>query len=204
MEITIRKVIGAAALTALMASANAASLSLVYSGDNDVSAGGVIQAQVGDALAFDLIMDFSGMQLIGGVMASEITIGGTFDIVFDTDGLIFDSYQSAGLGDPDFGRDPDVQDGLLFSGGFGSFAGLTGPALVATITFIANGDAGIYRVTTFGNSGIANGFLSALDLFTWLEVDFNGADVQIVPVPPAVWFLLSGLGALVGFARKSA
>ncbi|MFK7886460.1 MAG: VPLPA-CTERM sorting domain-containing protein [Gammaproteobacteria bacterium] len=192
---TIKKMIGAAALMGVMASANAASMSLMYTGDNQMI-DGVIQAEGGDALTFDLIMDFSG--------DGEITLGGGFDINFDAAGLTFDTYQSAGLGEASFGRDPEVQDGRLFSGAFGAFAGLTGPATVATITFIANGEAGLFNVSPSGTDGIGGPFISAVDFITVLDVDYNGADVQVVPVPAAVWFMLSGLGALVGFGRKSA
>lgn len=193
---TIKKVIGAAALMGMMASANAASLSLVYTGDNMIADDGAIMAANGDMLTFELIMDFSG--------DGEITLGGGFDINFDTAGLQFVSYDSAGLGEASFGRDPDVEDGRLFSGGFGAFAGLTGPDLVATITFMAQGAPGDYNVSPSGTTGIAGPFISAIDFISIIEPDFNGADVRIIPVPAAVWFMLSGLGALVGFGRRKA
>lgn len=190
---TIKKVIGAAALMGMMASANAASLSLVYTGDADTAADGAILVQSGDSVTFDLIMDFS----------DDPTIGGGFDINFDSAGLMFESYVGAGLGDADFGRDPDVEDGRLFSGAFGSFNVLTGPELVATITFTAMGAPGDYNVSPSGTTGPGGPFIDGTFINT-ITPDFNGADVRIVPVPAAVWFMLSGLGALVGFGRRKA
>jgi hypothetical protein len=206
---TIKKMIGAAALMGVMASANAASLSLVYTGENAV-VDGVVQAEAGDALTFDLIMDFSGMQMIGDSMQSEITLGGGFDIAFDSSLLAFDSYvgnENAGF-ESSFTRDPEVEDGLLTGGAFGAFGGLTGPDLVATITFIAAEGPGGATTIALGadTSGTAGPFVSAIDFATLLNVEFGSVDVEVapIPVPAAVWFMLSGLGALVGFGRKSA
>jgi len=168
-----------------------------------VQTGAAGPVDIGVTVAFDLIMDFSGTQLIGGTEQSEITLGGGFGVNFDASILQFASYDSAGLGDPFFGRDPDVMDGLLESGAFGDFNGLTGPDLVATMSFIAvaGGDTSIALSATAGDAGP---FISAADFTTILDVEFGSADVAVVPVPAAVWFMLSGLGALVGFGRKSA
>lgn len=197
---SIKKVIGAAALMGFMASANAASLSLVYTGgstiQDPIADDGAILVNDGDMLTFDLIMDFSG--------DGEITLGGGFDINFDEAGLSFVDYTSAGLGEASFGRDPDVEAGRLFSGAFGAFAGLTGPDLVATMTFMASGPEGTYAIGPSGTDGIGGPFISAIDFVSEIAVDYNGANVRIVPVPAAVWFMLSGLGALVGFGRRKA
>lgn len=185
----LRMMVIALFLAAAQVGANAASLSLNYTGSNALADDGAVLARYGDLLTFELIMDFS----------EEPTIGGPFDIVFDDDGLQFVSYLSAGLGEPFFGRDPDhVGGGLLFGGGFGSFTGLTGPDLVATVTFLAQGPTGDYHVTPTSYSGPAGPFMSA-DLVTAIYPEFYGADVRIVPLPAAVWLMLCGIGGLAGF-----
>ncbi|MEM6640000.1 MAG: VPLPA-CTERM sorting domain-containing protein [Pseudomonadota bacterium] len=193
---TIKKLIGAAALTGVMATANAASLSLVYTGDNEVDTDGAILALAGDSLTFDLIMDFSG--------DGEATLGGGFDVNFDAMGLEFAEYVSAGLGEQSFGRDPILEDGRLFNGAFGAFGGLTGPDLVATITFTVIGDAGDYQLGPSTTTGDSGPFVSADTFLPQTPPDAIGATVRVVPVPAAVWFMLSGLGALVGFGRRKA
>lgn len=194
---TIKKLIGAAALMGVMATANAASVSLVYTAgstiDEAIADDGAILANSGDMLTFELVMDFTDIP----------TLGGGFDINFDTGGLSFVSYDSAGLGEPSFGRDPDVEDGRLFSGAVGAFGGIT-EGLIATITFMAGQTAGDYGVAPSGTDGIAGPWIDFADFITLIEPDYNGATVRVVPVPAAVWFMLSGLGALVGFGRRKA
>ncbi|MEO1575152.1 MAG: hypothetical protein AAFU65_09355, partial [Pseudomonadota bacterium] len=105
-------------------------MALQYTGSNTIAPDGAILARTGDLITLDLVMDFSG--------DNEATLGGAFDIVFDEDAFEFVRYSGAGLGAPDFYRDPDVQSGRLFSGSFGSFAGLTGPAIVSSMTFLVD------------------------------------------------------------------
>ncbi|MEO1575670.1 MAG: VPLPA-CTERM sorting domain-containing protein [Pseudomonadota bacterium] len=181
------------ALLVFTGGVQAASLSLIYTGDIAVADDGAILATNGDLLTFDLIMDFSG--------PGEITLGGGFDIVWDTAGFEFVEYVSAGLGEASFGRDPEVQDGRLFSGAFGAFAGLTGPDLVATLTFRVMGPPGVYEINPTATDGIGGPFISALDFLTVLEPEYNG--IRIVPIPAAVWLFGSGLLALVGMRRRA-
>ncbi len=72
------KIITAISLTGLIACANAASISLNYVGEADV-VDGAVQVFVGDIVTFDVLMDFT----------DEPTIGGGFDILFDTTGLAY-------------------------------------------------------------------------------------------------------------------
>lgn len=196
---SICKLIGAAIVALCMSSAHAVSLSLVYTGGSSVDeprpadGDGAILANNGDVLTFELIMDFSDWP----------TIGGGFDINFDAAGLSFLSYQSAGLGDPDFGRDPDVEDGRLFSGAFGSFNGLVGPDLVATIQFVVDGVpfADPYDLSPGDTTGPGGPFI-AFDVFDVLHPEFSGESVRVVPIPPALWLLTSGLCALAGLKRR--
>lgn len=185
---TIRKIIGALALMGLMASANAASISLVPTSSVD----GVAP---GDIVSFDVIMDFT----------DQSTIGGGFDIVFDETALMFVGLNNAQLGDPSFGRDPDVLPGLLESWAFANFNPLTGPDLVGSVQFqVLSGFVGVTTVATQATSGIGGPFVDGTDFVSLIDVQYNSVDVSAVPVPAAVWFMLSGLGALIGFGRKAA
>ena len=87
----------------------------------------------GETVSFDVMMDFTTDD---SGLGSDATLGGGFDIDFDPTALRFDGLADAGLGDPGFGRDPDILSGLLESWGFASFNGLTGPALVGSVSFI--------------------------------------------------------------------
>ena len=179
-------------LAACVSNTNAASLTLNYTGDNDVDASGAVIAQEGDLLTFELHMDFS----------DEPILGGGFDINFDAAGLQFVSYAAADLGTPTFRRTPDVFEGLLESGAFGEFDGLTGPALVSTMTFRVISSDGIFFIGPDSTEGVAGPFVSAVDFQTLIVPDFSGVTVRAVPVPAAAWLFASGLLALGRFRRR--
>ncbi|MFK8016595.1 MAG: VPLPA-CTERM sorting domain-containing protein [Gammaproteobacteria bacterium] len=191
---TIKKMIGAVALMGLMASANAASVSLIYTGGNDIDDDGAILAAGGDVLSFDLVMDFT----------DRITLGGGFDVNWDTAGLGNVEYTSAGFGDPSFGRDPVMEDGRLFNGAVGNFNGLT-EGTIASISFTVIGTEGDFAIAPSGTDGDSGPWIDGITFVDVIEnVEYNGANVRVVPVPAAVWFMLSGLGALIGFGRRKA
>ncbi|MFO1436635.1 MAG: cohesin domain-containing protein, partial [Gammaproteobacteria bacterium] len=150
-------------------------------------------AAIGDTVAFDLNMDFTG----------DPTIGGGIDIQFDSArlqyvGFTFDS----GLGsDPAFTFAPtETSAGKLTSLSFGNFSGLTGPAKIGTFNFkaIASGDALLSLSENAGGSaGNAGGFFNTAG--GEQNPTFSGAGVTVAaaPVPlPAGLPLLSG--ALMG------
>ncbi|MFK8014669.1 MAG: hypothetical protein AB8G17_04460 [Gammaproteobacteria bacterium] len=56
----------ASILVATMGVANAASVSLIYTGSNAIDDDGAIRANSGDVLSFDLVMDFSDRITVGG------------------------------------------------------------------------------------------------------------------------------------------
>ena len=181
----------------LVGSTHAASLSLVYTGNADVTDDGVILALPGEVITLDLVMDFSG--------PGEGILGGGFDINWDADAFDFVDYASAGLGEPSFARDPDVEPGRLFSGAFGAFGGLSGPDLVATITFQVNNPApGLYTFLPSGTTGIGGPFISSEDFVTPIVPDYVGVGVYIMPIPAAAWLFGSGLLALIGLRRRGA
>lgn len=171
-----------------MANANALSVSLIYTGGNDVNDSGAIVAQGGDTLLFDLVMDFT----------ENPTLGGGFDVNWDPNVFTFNSYISSGLGDPLFARDPIEQDGRLFNGAVGSFTGiLTG--LIAQLSFTYLG--GIGEIAPSGTTGDSGPWIDGLSFVDEpLLPDYIG--VRVVPVPAAAWLMLSGLGALAAFRPR--
>ena len=165
----------------------------------------------GDTIEMTVHMDFS----------DDATLGGGFDIIFDSGLVSYDANSyitDAGLGsDPSFTRDDnpaaaaanrvEVTPDALVGAAFGNFAGMSGPALVAPITFTAGLAEGV-AVFDLGpsSSSSVGGFFSAA---TFLEQfpDYQGVSVEItgiseVPVPAAVWLFGSGLLGLIGMARR--
>lgn len=177
----------------LAANANAASIFLVPTSPTQ-------NVGPGDFVTFDVVMDFSTDT---NGLGSDITLGGGFDITWDPSILQFEGLVNAGLGDPSFGRDPDILPGLLESWGFAEFNGLTGPALVGSVEFsVLPGPAGSTFVSTGPTSGIAGPFVSGVDFVTILTVDFNSVEVSRVPIPAAAWLFASGVAMLAGLRRR--
>ncbi len=172
---------------------HAASLTLQYTGDEPVSEN-FITTQVGTVLTFDVIADFTDFA----------TIGGGFDIVFDSDKLQFDGFTNAELGDPLFSRDPLIFDGLLSSWTFGTFALISDVRLVGTVMFtVVDGVvAGPGNVATRETMGPAPPFMDFF-LDTVIPVDYNAYQVGVVPVPAAVWLFVSGCALFGGLRRRA-
>ncbi|MFK8014670.1 MAG: VPLPA-CTERM sorting domain-containing protein [Gammaproteobacteria bacterium] len=128
--------------------------------------------------------------------------GGGFDVNWDTAGLGNPEYTSANFGDPSFGRDPVVEDGRLFNGAVGSFNGLT-VGTIASISFTVIATEGDFDITPGGTDGDSGPWIDAFAL-ELIYPDYNGATVRVVPVPATIWFLGTGLAALLGFSRRRA
>ena len=171
----------------IVTSANAASLSFVYTGDNDVDSDGTVVAAVNDLLTFDIVMDFT----------DDPTIGGGYSVSFTAEALRFEAWEVVVLGDPSFNRGPEVLDGLLFSAGFGSLDGLTGPATVARVSFTFLGGA---VATLQLEEGTDTPFVST-DFLTQVIPDYGSATIR-TPLPGAAWCLLSAMGALRILRRR--
>ena len=132
----------------------------------------------GDIIAFDLTIDFSD---------EEGTLGGGLDIVFDPAALGLVSVTGAGLGDPAFGRNPDVLDGLLQSWAVGDFNAVgSAPGLVGSVRFEvlpAMGPKTVVRVS--GTNGIGGPWVSGRDFVTLLTPVYNQTDLVRGEPPPA-------------------
>lgn len=165
--------------------ANSASISLSPSSQN---------VALGDPVSFQLTMDF----------IDDATLGGGLDLFYDDTVLQFVSFAfDSGLGDdPDLRRQPDVLPGELDALAFGNFAGLIGPSLVGTFTFNTLA-AGSVNLTLAQNDSVAGGFYSA-NTYDAQSVTLNSAIVNVsaVPLPGALWLLVSGAGMLVSMGRK--
>jgi hypothetical protein len=189
--------LAAAALTAASLGAHANEISL---GPVDQSVG------IGDVFSVEISMSFE-----------EATVGGAFDLFYDPTQLSFVSFEFDSeffndIADPAFNHVPDFcfTDGAPFGGcdvgdpelnaiGFGNFDGISGDHLVATVFFQALA-RGTSLLTMAVNDAPFEGFYSAE---TGLEMDviYNGASVQVVPVPAALWLLVSAVG-LLGARRQ--
>ena len=147
---------------------------------------------IGEVVAMDLMIDFTGTP----------TIGGGVDVFFDPSGLEFKSWTAELLGDATFKRNPDVLSGELNGIAFGDFAGLPVTAKVGTVEFKVL-QLGSWLVDLEANDAPAGPFYSATD-FSLLSVQYADTTVIVnaVPIPSAVWLFGSALLAFVGFKRK--
>lgn len=151
-------------------SAHAASIVIVPQGSTVISPG--------DTITFDVMLDFTTND---NGLGSDRTLGGGFDIIFDPAALQFDSLVNADFGDPLLSRDPDVLSNRLESWGVADLDGMTGPALLGTVSFSAlPAFAGSTQVATAETAGPAGPFVSDVDSVTELQVDFNTIEVTVV------------------------
>lgn len=178
------RIMGALVLLGFAGMVHAASVSLVPTTPTN-------PVKVGDTVSFDVVIDFT---------ADGGTLGGGFDVIFDSSQLAFAGLVSAGLGDPAFGRDPDVLDGLLESWAVGDFNGLDS-GLVGSVSFEVLAGATSSFVALGPTSGVGGPFVSAVT-YDIITPDYNQVEVvAAVPVPAAVWLFASALLGLFGGKR---
>lgn len=199
----INKILGGLTLSLFMvASANAA---------HTISIAGPDSIEPGDTFTIDLVGDFPGGFIAGGVQLN-----------YDASLLTVDSFEfGAGLvGTPD----PDlscpgaalcpVDAPGTFSIVWGQFlsdllpAGAT-DAVMATLTMSLASSRGTPSSTsltlsdfsTFAGGWFGSGFsdLGGPPAFNGLTIDIETA---VIPLPAAAWLMIGGLGALFGFRRK--
>ncbi len=185
------KSIGSVLLLCLASTSHAASIDIVPTSPID----GVLP---GDIVSFDIVLDFS----------EEPTLGGGLDVTFDEDFLALVSFtDTVILGDPAFGRAPDYipGSGRLESWGVGDFNGISG-GLMGQVSFelIAIPYAGT-TIALVPYSGFGVSWLSAVDFVTILDPTYGSVTIGApIPVPAALWFMLSGLGAMFSLRYSAA
>jgi len=149
---------------------------------------------VGGTVTLDVWMDFT----------DHPTLGGGFDILYDPAILSVDSWSYAPLGDAFLQGPADflTTPGVVSAVAVGDFFGLSGPALVGTVSFTAIA-AGMDTVMMMDNLGPAGPFISAMDFFSVIPVNYGTASISVstVPVPAAFWLFGTGLG-LAGLLRR--
>jgi len=159
IERTLIRGIGALLLFGLVSSVSAQSIFLTPTGAVD-------NVNNGDTVSFNIVMDFSGYP--------NGTLGGGFDINFDSSALQFGGFTRLVVGDPAFGRDPDVFDGLLESWALGDFNGLPTSALLGNVWFQVLPTMGASTtVSTSPTSGVAGPWVDGTDFVTLIPVVYN-------------------------------
>jgi hypothetical protein len=136
----------------------------------------------GDVVEIAVWLDFT----------DSFVLGGGFDVTWDSRALQFEAIETLVVGDPQFGRDPDVFDGLLESWAVADFSGITGVHQLGTIWFtvmLGMGPSTIVAPTD--TNGIGGPWT---DGFWEVQVDYQGTLLTQVPVPAAFWLLLGALG----------
>ena len=152
-------------------------------------------ANVGDTVQFTVSGDFASA-------GADLLAGGSIDFSYGP-GLAFADAAIDATWDPAFSFGVGDQSDGTASYVFGTFTG------VAT-------DAGIVDIMTISFNVLGNGAITMSDSAApgatgWLTfsgaslaIDYGTGAEVVVPVPAAVWFMLSGLGALLGFRRSRA
>lgn len=176
-----------------IAIANAASIDLIYTGDNPVTGQGTIVASAGDVITLDIFFDFTG----------EPTLGGGFNVFYTASQLDFLTYDIADFGEPAFNRAPDVaEDGVLLGASVGDYEALEF-GLLAQMSFLVTGNSG-FSIELRNAPGLGGAWISAIDFVTLVTPTFGRIDgVSPVPVPAAAWLFGSALLGLGAIRRKS-
>ena len=152
------------------------------------------QYRIGDSIAVDVVLDSTDEAILAG--GFDIFVAGLGSIVGYT-GFAFDSTFLGPIADPTFSRVPDDCSANMSVAGcgsaselnglaFGNFSGISGVYLVGTLTFDALA-GGVPQFFMVDNDVPAGG---------WFNTDGlpMTVDYYVVPLPGAVWLMMSGLG----------
>lgn len=141
-------------------------------------------------VTLELFMDFTGVQTLGGGI--DLNATGPITIQSFTPSAYF-----TGTADPAFTGFGTAQADADFEIHFGSFSGLTGLNKLGDLT-IGLGGLGLANVGLAINS-FYGGFVSLTGAAQ--QVTLTGAQINVVPVPAAVWLFGSAMG-LLGWLRR--
>ncbi len=150
---------------------------------------------LGQTVTLDIVMDFS----------DNPTTGGGVDLYFDTSAFRFSqfTFNSSFPTDPAFTHSPTLVDGHLDALAFGSFDGISGPAIIGTLALdtLATGSFTLTMGPT-QNLRWDGGFSNAID-YSLNEVQIGSATINVsaVPNPSSFWLFVSGVTYLT---RRSA
>lgn len=158
------------------------------------------QYRLSDSIVVDVVLDSTDEAILAG--GFDIFISG-LGIVGNA-GFVFNSAFLGPVADPAFSRVPDdCSTNMSASGcgsanelnglGFGNFSGISGVYVVGTLTFDALA-AGVFAFTMADNDVPTGGWFNTDNLP--MTVDYLGSDIvpAIIPLPGAVWLMMSGLG----------
>jgi len=176
-----------------MGAAHAATVSLVPTPQSVAPGGNFV---------INLSYDFTSP--VGGIL------GGGVDIGFDDAILNLGSFSwnatFFSLVDPSLSKLPTDNSngttGALDGWDFGNFGGLTGTGTIGTVNF---------QVDPLANIGASDNIAMSVSTSSggWFDSfgsqitpTLNGATVNVVPIPGAIWLLGSGLIGLVGLNRR--
>ncbi|MBI5787316.1 MAG: PEP-CTERM sorting domain-containing protein [Candidatus Schekmanbacteria bacterium] len=145
----------------------------------------------GEPAVFVLEMDFT-----------DPTLGGRFDIFYNSSFLIFASFQFNPLlgDDPDFRRQPDDMSGELNGLAFGNFGGLSGTRVVGDLVFNTRATTPLTTIS-MADDTLMGGFYSAATYKRQLVI-YSPANLTITPEPASISLFLLGAGGLLGLLRK--
>lgn len=125
----------------------------------------------GDIVSFDVVADFSG---------DFASLGGGFDIVFDDSAVSFSGLNPSGVGNPAYGRAPDILPGVLESWSIGAFNGFDSSGIViGNVQFEVLPGMGQFTVVSIrGTNGIGGRWISAGDNLSTLDPSYNDVEVS--------------------------
>ena len=172
----VNKLVGMFSLLLVASGVNAATLTLVPTGMETVN--------VGESVTYNIEADFG----------TALTSGGSLDLSFAPTGIVDVSAASVDATLFEAVNTADVTVGNVFMEGL-TFTDETGTFIFGTITFIAQAVGLVDLTLTPSVWGDCCG--------TEIPVtNISTAQINVVPIPPAIWLLGSGIVGLIGMARR--